>query len=464
MRFVVYPALVALALYAGYATYVAWPRAAPSLLSIQDISNHAKLVQMRAQALVSPTPRTFVAPTLFHYPKLPNDIVALRRLAETGNADAECELGYKYVYGTGVSKDYREARRWFIEGASKHNGCAINGLAGSYENGWGVAVDPALAISYYKAAASLGYPAAYGNLGRAYERGFGVQPDDAVAFQWYLKAANAGEEPCYDAVAGYYYSGRAGSVDRFLAERWFELAARTGDAFAVESLASVYINDDKLAGHYGLALEWLQKDERSPWSQYVLGWLYQHGNGVEKSSIEAVHWYRLASEKRYGPAEAAYAAILHSGASGISRDDTEAATYYTAAARDGNALGMYELATMTQAGVGTSKNDVLAERLFSAAASLGNPDALIAVASRYKYGTHGYPRDEARAEALAMVAFSFGAGSAQVVAIAPARSAVDGQQVLELSNTFQNEIDLRAARLGIDPGSPAIPSVPNPNR
>jgi len=460
VRLVFYPALAAVALYVGYAIFVAWPRSQPSLLEIADISNHAKLVQMRQQALVSLAPRTFVAPAPFVRPRLPHGLADLRRLAVAGNADAECSLAWKYVNGADVSKDYREARRWFVDGASKHNGCAINGLAGMYEKGQGVAADPTLALSYYNAAASLGYPPALGNLGRVYQYGVGVQPNDHLAFQWYLKAASAGEEHSYDSVASYYSNGEGGVADRFLAEKWFALAAKTGDVYAVESLADVYIFDSNLSDHYALAMRLLETDENSRWSEYVLGWMYQNGNGVVKSSSDAAHWYRLASQKHYGPAESAYAAIVRDGAPGVARDPVEAAKYYTAAARDGNSLGMYELGTMAQIGLGRPKDGNLAERLFSAAASLGNPRALILVASRFKYGTHGYPRDEVRAEALASVAFSYGAATDQVMAIAPARSTVDGQQVYEMSNHYQNEIEARAARMGLDPGSPAIPSVP----
>ena len=464
VRLVFYPALAAVALCVGYAIFVAWPRSQPSLLEIAGISNHAKLVQIRQQALVSPAPRTFVAPTPFERPRLPHGLADLHRLAVAGNADAECDLALKYEHGIDVPKDYREARRWFVEGASKHNSCAINSLAGIYARGLGVGADPTLALSYYNAAASLGYPPAYDNLGRMYQYGVGVQPNDRVAFQWDLKAANAGEEPAYDSVASYYSSGEGGVVDRFLAEKWFALAAKTGDVYAVESLADVYIFDSTLSDHYTLAMQLLETDENSRWSEYVLGWMYQNGNGVSKSSKDAAHWYRLASQKHYGPAESAYAAILRDGAPGVGRDPAEAAKYYTAAARDGSALGMYELGTMAQTGLGRPKDDTLAERLFSAAASLGNPKALILVASRFKYGTHGYPRDEVRAEALATVAFSYGATTDQVMSIAPARSTVDGQQVYEMSNQYQNEIEARAARMGLDPGSPAIPSVPTPQQ
>jgi len=458
-RVLIYSLIGAAAVLAAYTISVDWPRQGQYTgASLIDMAGHTRLAQMRAQALVSPTPRTFVAPVPYHRPRMPNDVDALRRLADGGDAEAECRLAYRYDVGFGVARDDRTERALLLKAAAKHNGCAVNGLGNMYEHGIGVAADPSAALAYYRAAAQIGYPPAYFNLGRVYQNGWGVMPNDALALQWYLKSANDGYEPAYDEVADYYADG----ADRFLAEQWYALAAKSGDEYAQQGLARVYLADDRLPGHDALALQWLMKDEDSAWSDYTIGTMYQSGEGVTKSDATAAKWFERASRGHYGPAEAAYAAMLQSGLVGGKRDDAGAARYYKAAAQDGDPTGMYEFGLMTQAGVGTPRNAPLAERLFNAAAALGDAKALLLIAGRFNTGSHGYPHDRVRAQALAIVASTYGADPAEVVKLAPPRDPADPAQVERLVTLYRDQIQ---AMRGQAPRAPAagMPSGPVTN-
>ena len=80
-------------------------------------------------------------------------IAALRELAETGDADAQTELGERYEDGRDVEQDYT------------------------------------VAVSWFRRAAEQGYAPGQAALGFMYSRGRGVVQDDAEAFRWGRRAA-----------------------------------------------------------------------------------------------------------------------------------------------------------------------------------------------------------------------------------------------------------------------------------
>ena len=461
VRTIIYGALVVFATYAAFAIYNAWPKAPAADISLIDQGGHRRLAELRALARASPTPRSFVAPKPFSRPALPDSVSSLEQLAAHGNADAQCKLGIKFEHGEGVAEDAGAARKWYIGGSTRHNPCAINGLGNLYETGAGVPRDTIAALAYYRAAANLGYAGASYNLGLCYENGWGVQPNDRTAFSWYRKAADAGYENAFVPVADYYENGRGGIADSFLAEQYFALAAKTGDAYAMESLALLYVNDPSVPHHYDRALQLLKTDKQSAWSDFMIGWMYQTGAGVKKSNAVAARWYATAAQQHYGPAETAYAAMLHLGTASGKRDDAGAVRYFSAAARDGDAQGMYLLGTMAQAGEGMPKNASLAEHLYAAAAALGEPDALMLIAYRYNNGVHGYPRDRERAAALAAVAVTRGASPQQAMIIAPPRSnGVDPERVMQLIAEYRHQIDELTGREPINGPAAGMPRVP----
>ncbi len=93
------------------------------------------------------------------------------RLAEEGDADAQCNLGYAYEHGQGVTQDYVVAVRW------------------------------------YRRAAEQGHAEAQFQLGLMYGSGVGVVADFAEAERWYRKAADQGHAEAQCNLA-FYYCGR----------------------------------------------------------------------------------------------------------------------------------------------------------------------------------------------------------------------------------------------------------------
>jgi clan AA aspartic protease (TIGR02281 family) len=82
----------------------------------------------------------------------PNDLQALRPLAEYGDARAQVRLGGMYEHGQGVVQDPKEAVRLYSLAASQGDGDGQTNLGLMYENGKGVTQDYVRAYMWYFAA------------------------------------------------------------------------------------------------------------------------------------------------------------------------------------------------------------------------------------------------------------------------------------------------------------------------
>lgn len=79
------------------------------------------------------------------------------RAAELGYASSMCRVGWYYLSGEGVEKDYAKAVYWFQKSADLNYPASLNNLGVCYRSGWGVPVDLKKALELYKRAADLGH-------------------------------------------------------------------------------------------------------------------------------------------------------------------------------------------------------------------------------------------------------------------------------------------------------------------
>ena len=124
----------------------------------------------------------------------PTDFAATIKAAESGDADAQFDLGLMYNNGQGVPKDYAEAVKWFRLAADQGFAKGQNGLGLMYNIGQGVPKDYAEAVKWYRLAAEQGNDFAQYALGNAYRYGDGVEQDFAEAVKWWQLAAEQGHE------------------------------------------------------------------------------------------------------------------------------------------------------------------------------------------------------------------------------------------------------------------------------
>ena len=186
-----------------------------------------------------------------------------RKAAEQGNASAQCNLGFCYKKGQGVTQDYYEAVKWYHKAAEQGNTFAQYNLGVCYKNGDGVTQDYYEAVKWYRKAAEQGDADAQFNLGYCYSSGQGITQDYYEAAKWYRLAADQGNARGQCNLGYCYEYGQGVTKDVNEAVKWYRKAAEQG-----------------LAG-----------------AQNNLGVCYENGEGVTKDINEAVKWYRKAAEQ-----------------------------------------------------------------------------------------------------------------------------------------------------------------------
>jgi TPR repeat protein len=128
----------------------------------------------------------------------------IKPLAETGNVDAQYNLGVMYDKGLGVIRNANEAIKW------------------------------------YRKAAEKGQPAAQFNLGILYQHGESGDPDSAEAARWFQKAADQGIVEAQYSLGVMYHRGEGVPQDYQQALRRYRQAGKRGYAAALYNLSVMY--------------------------------------------------------------------------------------------------------------------------------------------------------------------------------------------------------------------------------
>jgi TPR repeat protein len=279
----------------------------------------------------------------------PRDIEELQKKADAGDANAQYTLGRAYESGHGLPQRADQATIWYRKAAEQGNEKAENSLGVLYWFGNGVEKDKAESIRWYRRAARQGNATAMFNLGAAYYNGEGVSINDTQAYAWFLLSSEAGNasgqeaakrsegehgpngvnEACV-AVGRMYEKGQDLPKSLESAARWYRKAAERGYPEGAISLAALYLN----ASDYGQARPWCEAaaKEKLSGGYYCLGYLYQHGSGVNPDPKKASQWYEQGAETGNTASMLALAKIYENG-EGTKVDRDRALLWYLSAAR-----------------------------------------------------------------------------------------------------------------------------------
>ena len=168
--------------------------------------------------------------------------------------------------------------------------------------------------------------------------------------------------------------------------------AERGDAVAEYKLAKTYLAKTSL-GHdpsnedYQSALRWLRAAaaQNNASAEFLLGYMYEHGQGVPRDYAQAAENYRAAALQGHSTAENNLAS-LHQHGQGVAKNMREAFDWYLASAQHGNPTGQCNLATLYYLGSGTSRDYQESAKWFRAAAESGSPEAQNNLAVFYMKG------------------------------------------------------------------------------
>ena len=219
-------------------------------------------------------------------------------LAGANDARAQYYLGFMYDRGQGVRKDDAEAAKWYRLAADQGYADAQLRVGLMYYTGGRItAFKPNYveALKWYRLAADQGQAAAQHNLGVMYSLGQGVTKDPKEAAKWFQLAAGHGGEPAKQALPGQAAAPNPppapakppSQVDpNDVMELNFNAALKSAlDAMQRKDYAEAKTGFEALAR------------ANDPQAQFFLGIMNVNGQGVPKSDIEAVKWYRLSADQ-----------------------------------------------------------------------------------------------------------------------------------------------------------------------
>jgi TPR repeat protein len=126
------------------------------------------------------------------------------------------------------------------------------------------------------------------------------------------------------------------------------------------------------SGDYATALrEWEPLAEQgNAFTQYLLGLMYDKGQGVPQDYKTAVKWFSLAGEQRDALAQYLLG-LMYAKGRGVTQDYKTAVKWYTLAAGQGSSAAQSNLGVMYAFGKGVQKNYVLAHMWGNISASNG---------------------------------------------------------------------------------------------
>jgi hypothetical protein len=168
-----------------------------------------------------------------------------RPMAEAGHTGAQVRLGFMYLAGRGVPKNFVKAVYWYRLAANQGDTEAQWWLASLYESGHGVPRDLTEELKWTIASAQGGNSGAQLSLAYVFmglaEGSSEFYRDEAI--RWFRAAEGDGDIGAMQALADMYYHGKFESVPQSYdsAARLYRFAAEKGSGDAAEKLGLMYM-------------------------------------------------------------------------------------------------------------------------------------------------------------------------------------------------------------------------------
>lgn len=261
----------------------------------------------------------------------------LRRAAEAGNREAQCDLGYYLTEQERSPEEQEEGRQWMQRGAEQGD-----------------------TIATY-------------NMGLHFEQ-HPEQPDaKQQAFSYMARAAERDYMPAIYRLAMYYFEGTGVRRNRRKALATLRYAADGGYTSAAYSYGSILLEGDGVPQDIPTALRYLRRAlaGNSGAAAYRLGLCYAEGTGVPEDHAKFLSLMRKAV--RLGAAERVYD-LAHALRKQEAYED--AYRLYSFVAERGYTGGIWHQAHLLHLGLGCEQDDKAALALFLKGAKKGDPDSM----------------------------------------------------------------------------------------
>lgn len=282
----------------------------------------------------------------------------LKEASKYGYADANAELGKMYEYGTGVEKDLIKSKHYYklakgsvsygndekrteiliqVQNLPALERCAENGearaqyqLGEAYRQGLGVEEDKEKAFKWLKMAGEQKYFDALHPLARMYE-----EKDPKKAFEIYSDLAEQGMKEAIHNLGIMYYDGESIAQDYEKARILFEKSAELGISTSWYMLGLIYSWGLGVDKNIEKAITCYKYAENDPDAQHNLGCIYYNGEDVEQNFEKAFYYFEEAANNDF--ANSAYmVGKMYENGEGTKKDLKKALEYYQKAMEQGN--------------------------------------------------------------------------------------------------------------------------------
>lgn len=342
----------------------------------------------------------------------------LRPMAEKGEAKAQFDLGFLYLYGdfyAHLDADRDQGLFWIRKSAAQGYAQAQDLMGCLLYRGGILTQDKTEAVKWFRKAAEQGDPYAQSNLGYCYHKGEGVAKDSVEAVRWFRLAAAKGEVKAQRHLGLILEAGEGVPKDCSEAAKWFFNLA------LLKEKSEQYYPDidhpDRPRFHESNkvppASSWLKDAEGGDArAQYELGRCHENRGGTPGDRDEALKWYRRSAQGGYAPAQFIMG-YLHDGRHHLEYDHDQLVNWYGKAAEQGYAKAQYNLGCYYSRGqsdsgrsvpggatvwskIGAPKNLVEALKWYRKAAENGHAQAQY-VMGKFYYTGESLPKDQVEA-------------------------------------------------------------------
>ena len=329
----------------------------------------------------------------------------IRKSAAQGNAQAQDLMGCLLYEGRILAEDKVAAVKWFRKAAEQGDAYAQSNLGFCYLKGEGVAKNLAEAVRLFRLAAAKGEVKAQRHLGRILEAGEGVPKDSAEAAKWFFNLALQKEEADhyfpmedYPERADFSSSNKVRPVSSWLK------SAEGGDTRAQYELGRCLAEGEGVPRDQDAAMKWYRSSAQGGYApaQFILGYLHDGRHQLEYDHDELIRWYRKAADQGYAKAQYNLGCYYGHGQDelgkvvpggptvwskiGIPKDAVEAMKWYRKAAENGHARAQYFMGKSYHSGEGVPKDQVEAFKWWRKAAEQGHATSRFNLGVMYFYG------------------------------------------------------------------------------
>lgn len=349
----------------------------------------------------------------YHFQTIQSGYAQILEASELGHSSAKAEIAFAQLHGLYVPMNIAEAKKTFIELATKGLPQAQSGIGFLYGTGVSMNSSQSRSLIYLTFAALGGDTMGQMMLGYRYWAGIAVSQNCETALTYYRKVASevadsvtlsggvmiqrirlldeiesAGSSSGKmddDLIQYYqfladkgdvqaqvglgqlnYQGGRGFEQNMQKAYQYFSLAASADNANAQAYLGKIYAEgSDVVKQNNETALKYFEKaaEQGNPVGQAGLGTMYLHGKGVEIDYAKALKNFQLSADQGWVEGQLQLGNMYYLGL-GVKRDYKQAVRYYNLASQNGHLLAVYNLAQMHATGTGVPRSCHMAVELY----------------------------------------------------------------------------------------------------